>query len=49
MTSPLNITHLKIVRYLLRFFNILNMNNISEKLYEYIKNEYYIINEKKIN
>ncbi|MDC3230530.1 hypothetical protein OBB01_04390 [Bacteroidota bacterium] len=28
------------------FFNILNMNNISEKLYEYIKKEYYIINEK---
>ena len=27
------------------FFNILNMNNISEKLYEYIKKEYYIINE----
>ena len=28
------------------FFNIFNMNNISEKLYEYIKKDYYIINEK---
>ena len=28
------------------FFNIFNTNSFSERLYEYIKNEYYIINKK---
>ena len=47
MTSPFEHNTFKNSRLFAPiFFNIFNTNNISKKLYEYIKKEYYIINQK---
>ena len=47
MTSPFEHNTFKNSRLFAPiFFNIFNTNNISKKLYEFIKKEYYIINQK---